>query len=117
VASVTDVEVAPNLAPLDSESPLRVVEGSALLFEALPTTCGNRGYVAVLQVTGDLAAVTRGYLGQFAEAHGRGSDLGQELVGDGDELYADSQIVGGIGLSATGLGGDPSHLLLQRCNE
>lgn len=113
VASVTDVELAPDLASMYDDPPIRVVEGSALLFDPLPSPCSTGGYDAVLQVTDELAPVMRGYLEQFETAGFSGSGL----VGDADESFIDMGISGGGGVSAVGVAGNLSHILISRCND
>ena len=112
VAPVTDVEIAPDLTP-ERETPVRVVEGSTLISEPIPSTCTTGGYLAVLQVTGDLLPVMRGYGEQFAADGFEPA----ELVGDGNELLLEGHQAGGGSLSAVGVAGDPSHVLVRRCND
>jgi hypothetical protein len=89
------------------------VEGSALIAEPLPAECVTGGYVAVLQVSGELAPVLRGYREQFSSA-GFGSE---GLVGDEDEPRVDGYAAGGGSLTAVGVAGAPSHVLVERCND
>jgi hypothetical protein len=112
-APATDVEVAPGLT-FEPETPVRVVEGSAPISEPLPPECATGGYVAVLQVTGELAPVLRGYEEQFTGA-GFGSDEG--LSGTDDVLRVSTSAAGGGTLSAVAVAGDPAFLLLERCND
>jgi hypothetical protein len=112
-ASVTDVEVAPDLAVPEDDPPIRLVEGSELLFEPLPSECATGGYLAMTEVTGDLAPVMRGYAEQFAEARFEGMGL----VGDDDALFVGSSAAGGGTLTALGVAGDPAYVLLERCND
>jgi hypothetical protein len=112
-APATDVEVAPDLTPETDDPPVRVVEGSAPASDPIPAECVTGGYVAVLQVTGDLLPVLRGYSEQFAAA-GFGPEV---LVGDEDEPRIDAGTAGGGILSAVGVAGDPSHVLVERCND
>jgi hypothetical protein len=111
-AAATDVEVAPDLTP-EFDDPVRVVEGSGLIAEPIPSECVTGGYIAVLQVTGDLLPVLRGYGDQF-----RAAGFGPErLVGEDDEPRIDAGTAGGGILTAVGMAGDPSHVLLERCND
>jgi hypothetical protein len=111
-AAATDVEVAPDLTP-ERESPVRVVEGSTLISDPIPSECGTGGYIAVLQVIGEPAPVLRGYEAQFLDA-GFGSP---GLTGEDGELRVVASTAGGGMLSAVGAGVDPSFVLLERCND
>jgi hypothetical protein len=113
VAPGTDVEVAPGLT-FEPEIPVRVVEGSALISEPLPPECATGGYVAVLQVTGELPPVLRGYEEQFRTV-GFGNVEG--LIGNDDVLRLATEAAGGGTLSAVAVVGDPSYVLLERCND
>jgi len=113
VAPLTDDELAPVLAVPEDDPPIRVVEGSALLVDPLPSGCATGGYLAVLEVTGDLAPVMRGFAEQFADARFEGMGL----VGDDDALHVGTSAAGGGILTALGVAGDPSHVLVERCND
>jgi hypothetical protein len=113
VAPVTDAEVAADLTPETDDPPVRIVEGSALIADPIPSGCGTGGYVAVLQVTAELTSVLRGYQEQFAAA-GFGSE---GLTGNHEVLRVSAGTPGGGDLSAVAVVGDPSHLLLERCND
>lgn len=112
VAAPTNDDLAPDLAPSGDE-PLRVVTGSELIMDPLPSTCSTGGYVAVLRVTGELMPVMRGYLKQFT-ASGFTSD---GFVGNEDEPRVSAGSAGGGTLTALGLAGDSSHVLIERCND
>jgi len=114
VAPATDVEVAPDLTPETDDPPVRVVDGSALIADPVPAECVTGGYVAVLQVTGELAPVLRGYQEQFTRA-GFGSAEG--LTGNDDVLRVSTSAAGGGSLSAVAVAGDPAHVLIERCND
>ncbi len=113
-APATDDELAPDLTPETDDPPLRVVEGSALVTDPLPSGCVTGGYLAVLEVTGDLMPVMRGYLEQFTDTRAFTSE---GLVGDEDEPAVSASAAGGGTLSARGLAGDPSYVLIERCND
>jgi hypothetical protein len=110
VAPLTDVELAPDLAA--AVEPVRVVQGSALLFEPLPSGCSSGGYTAMLQVTGELTAVMRGYREQYDKDR-----LRLALRDDKQMLFFREDFPGGGGIRAIGLAGDPSHILIDRCND
>lgn len=112
VAPPTNDELAPDLAPSRDE-PIRVVTGSELIMDPLPSSCSTGGYVAVLRVTDELMPVMRGYLEQFA-ASGFTSD---GFIGNEDAPRVSAQEAGGGALTALGLAGDPSHVLIERCND
>ena len=114
VAPATDVEVAPDLTPETDDPPIRVVEGSALISEPLPVECVTGGYVAVLRVTGELTPVLRGYQEQFTSG---GFGSGEGLSGNDDELRVVTSAAGGGSLYAVAVPGDPSHVLIERCND
>lgn len=111
-ASVTDVELAPDVVPSTVDPPLRVVEGSELLFDPLPWGCNTGSYVAMLRVTGDLESVMRAYREQFTDA----GFPSEALVGNEDGLYFWGGLAGGGDMSAVGAGRDPSYVLIERCN-
>ena len=111
VAPATDDEIAADLTP-HGEPPVRLVEGSELLSVPFPATCITGGYIAVLHVEDDLVPVVRGYLEQFTDAGFTG-----RLVGDDDEVSVYSGQAGGGGLDAIGVAGDPSYVLIERCND
>jgi len=113
VAPDTDVELAPDLTATD-EPLVRLVEGSALIAEPFPSICETGGYLAVLQVRGDLIPVMRGYMEQFADA----GYESEGISGDDDEsrLFAFER-EGGKTVSVIGVAGDPSHILIERCTE
>lgn len=113
VASLTDAEVAPGLAVYEDE-PIHVVEGSELVFDPLPSTCATGGWVAMLRVTGQFLPVMRGYAEQFDAMRAFGP---AELVGDDEEVSVSTSAAGGGDLGAVGLAGDPSYILIQRCND
>jgi hypothetical protein len=112
VAATTDDEISADLTP-GEETPVRLVEGSELLSVPFPSTCITGGYVAVVQVTDDLLPVMRGYVEQFTEA----GFTGEALVGSEDEPLVVASAAGGGDLSAIGVAGDPSHVLIERCND
>ncbi|TKJ19739.1 hypothetical protein [Blastococcus sp. CCUG 61487] len=112
VASLTDVEIAPTLAVYEDE-PIRVVEGSELVFDPLPSTCATGGWVAMLRVVGELLPVLRGYAEQFDAMR---AFVPAELVGD-DEVTVSTWAPGGGGLGAVGVAGDPAYVLIHRCND
>jgi hypothetical protein len=114
VASLTDVEIAPELAVSEDKPPLRIVEGSELLFDPLPSECATGGWIAMLRVTGDLLPVMRGYAEQFESMRAFQTD---GLVGDEEQPSVYSSAAGGGDLSAVGLAGDPAHILIGRCND
>lgn len=114
VAPTTDDELVPELAVPEDDPPLRLVEGSELIGEPLPATCATGGFVAVLRVTGELLPVMRGYAGQIAAMRAFGSD---GLVGGEDEPSVRASAAGGGDLSVLGAAGDPSHILVDRCND
>ncbi len=113
VAPAMHFEVSRELTP-ETDSPIRVVEGSALISAPVPAECGTGGYVAVLQVTGELTPVLRGYQEQFTGA-GFGSADG--LTGDDGVLRISTSAAGGGTMSAVAVVGDPSYVLLERCND
>jgi hypothetical protein len=113
VASATDDESAAGLTPYE-EPPVRLVEGSELVSEPFPATCITGGYVAVLRVTDDLVPVMRGYEEQFAAMR---AFTTEGLAGDDDALLVWASAAGGGTLSALGVAGDPSHVLIERCND
>lgn len=114
VASATDEQLAPELTPFGDDPPLRVVEGSELISEPFPATCITGGYVAVLRVTDDLMPVMRGYEEQFTATQ---AFTTEGLAGDDDEPLVWASAAGGGTLSALGVAGDPSHVLIERCND
>ncbi|MGY2127278.1 hypothetical protein [Blastococcus sp. SYSU DS0617] len=114
VASATDDELAPDLAPSTDLPPLRIVEGSELITDPLPSRCTTGGYLAVLEVTGELMPVMRGYLEQFTDTTGFTSE---GLVGDEEEPRVLAGAAGGGLLNALGVAGDPSYVLVERCND
>ena len=109
MAALTDVEVAPDLS---INEPIRVVEGSELLFDPLPLDCYSGSYVAMLRVRGDLAPVMRAYRKQFTGV-GVGTTVG--VVGDGEKLSVSGGIAGGGDLGAFAVKGEPSYILIERC--
>ena len=111
VAPATDVDIAADLT-VSYNSPLLVVEGSELVFDPFPSECLTGGYVAVLRVTGELAPVLRGYDRQFLEV----VSSSEGLLQDGDEVVVPAEEAGGGGFSAAGVAGDPSYVLIERCN-
>lgn len=113
-AAVTDVRLAPDLAPVEDDPAIRVVDGSRVLFDPLPSDCSTGGYVAMLQVTAELAPVMRGYQKQFTDARFQDGLMG--IVGDEDEFFIDTTNAGGSYLGAVGVVGQPSYVLITRCN-
>ncbi|SOC50520.1 hypothetical protein SAMN05660748_3270 [Blastococcus aggregatus] len=114
VAPLTDAEVvAPDLA-VNEDDPLLIVEGSELVFDPFPSTCATGGWEAMIRVTGDLLPVMRGYAEQIdaMRAFSRA-----EVVGDEDQPSVYSSAAGGGDLYAVGVAGDPSYILLGRCND
>jgi hypothetical protein len=110
---VTDVEVAPDLTPETDDPPVRVVQGSTLAAAPIPSGCATGGYLAVLQVTGEPAPVMQAYQQQFTDA-GFGSE---GLTGDDEALRVSAETAGGGQLAAVAVVGDPSYVLLERCND
>ena len=115
VAKATGPEIAPALTPGGPfEAPVRVVDGSRLLGDPVPATCETGGYEAVLEVAGDPLPVMRGYAAQFAEAwKTAGGDV------RADDRYAITRFVsaGGGGLDAVAVLGEPTYVLIHRCND
>lgn len=108
VAPVTDVELAPGLTPETYRPPLRVVEGSAIVVGPIEQSREvGGGYVVMLEVTGDLLPVMRGYLDQLPAVSGTPIFLGNanepRLVGDA---------AGGGDLIAVGVAGKTSYVLI-----
>ena len=91
-----------DLAPPEDDPSLRVVEGSELVTDPLPSGCTTGGYLAVLEVTGELMPVMRGYLQQFTRTTAFTSE---GLVGDEEEPRAFADAAGGGSLSASGVAG------------
>ena len=114
VASPTDVEIAPDLAVYEDDPQLRVVDGSELVFDPLPSECATGGWVAVLRVTGDLLPVMRGYAEQIDSMRAFSP---AEVVGDEQNPSVGASAAGGGDLGAVGVAGDPSHILIGRCND
>ncbi|WP_029433820.1 hypothetical protein [Blastococcus sp. URHD0036] len=114
VAHVSDDELAPELNPSTDDPPVHLVEGSTSMIDPLPSTCATGGYVAVLQVTGELTRVLRGYEDQFSNAGFTGS---YELIELGDGLIVATEAAGGGTMTAVGVPGDPSYVLVERCND
>ncbi|SDF83500.1 hypothetical protein SAMN05660662_3564 [Blastococcus aurantiacus] len=114
VASATDDQLASELTPSTDEPPLHVVEGSELVSVPIPATCITGGFVAVLQVTDELMPVMRGYLQQFT---GMTAFTSEGLVGSDDEPRVWASAAGGGDLTAVGVAGDPSYVLIERCND
>ena len=113
VAWVTAVELAPGLNPETDRPPVHVVEGSALIADPLPFGLNpGGGYVAVLQVTSELAPVMRAYEAQFRNAGAVGG--GEDLIENDGELIIETEMAGAGGLSAVGVTGDPSYVLISR---
>lgn len=108
MAALTDVEVAPDLS---ASEPIRVVEGSELLFDPLPLDCYSGSYVAMLRVEGDPAPVMRAYRKQFTGVGA--TSVG--VVGDGEKLSVSGGIAGGGDLGAFAVKGEPSYILIERC--
>lgn len=113
-AALTDVEVAPELAVHEDDPPLRVVDGSELLFDPLPSECATGGWVAMLRVTGELLPVMRGYAEQIDAMR---AFQGEGLVGEEQNPRVGASAAGGGDLGAVGVAGDPSHILISRCND
>lgn len=107
VAPATDVELAPGLTPENYRPPVRVVEGSALVLGPIEQSGGGGGYVAMLQVTGELLPVMRGYLEQLPAVFDS-----QSLLGDADEPRVVGDAAGGGDLIAVGAAGAPSYVLI-----
>ena len=108
-APVTDVEVA-RLSPY-VDLPLRLVEGSELLFDPIPTRCDAGSFIAILRVTGDLVSVLRGYRERFDES----GFTTEALMGDEEKPRLWGGLAGGGDLTAAGARGDPSFILVERC--
>ena len=83
---------------------LRIVEGSRLLVDPLPN--GGVGYYAVLQVTGDPAAVMRGYVTQFKDGATR-------LLGDEHEILGSLAQAGGAHITIRAVLEDPTVILVS----
>lgn len=86
-----------------AEEPLRVIEGSRLVDEPLPTA-GGIGYEAVLEVTGDPLTVMRGYAVEFGREHEG------DLRGDDRVLVARYESAGGGYPAAVAVIGDPTFI-------
>jgi hypothetical protein len=114
VSPATDDELAPELAVPEDDPPLRLVEGSEPVMDPLPATCATGGFLTVLQVTGELLPVMRGYAEQFTAVTAFESE---GLVGSGDEPLVWASAAGGGDLGAIGVAGDPSYVLIDRCND
>lgn len=114
VASVTDDEPAPELAVPEDNPPVRLVDGSRPVMDPLPATCATGGFLTVLQVTGDLLPVMRGYAEQFSAMTAFETE---GLVGSQDEPLLWASAAGGGDLAAVGVAGDPSYVLIDRCND
>ena len=113
VAPATGDQLAPDQKPRMDEPPLLVVEGSEPITDPLPSGCTTGGYVAVLQVTGELMPVMRGYLEQFTR---RTAFTSEGVVGDEDEPRVFAEATGGGSLTALGVAGDPSYVLIDNCD-
>jgi hypothetical protein len=99
VAPATGARLAPSYSADDLV--LHLVEGSRLLGDPLPA--GAIGYSAVLQVTGDPAAVLRGYAAQF-------KDGAITLVGDASGKRATLDQAGGAHITIEATVGDTSFI-------
>jgi hypothetical protein len=106
VAPVTDVELAPGLTPETYRPPLRVVKGSAIVVGPIEEAAG--GYVVMLEVTGDLMPVLRGYLEQLPAVFGT-----PFFLGDANEPRLVGDVAGGGDLFAVGVAGDPSYVRIS----
>ena len=102
VSSVTDEQLGSSYSA--DHMLLRVVEGSRLLADPLPNE--RVGYRAVLQVTGDPAAVMRGYAAQFKDGATR-------LLGDDHEILASLDQAGGAHITLHAMLGDPAYILIS----
>ena len=101
VAPVTDEWLA---APYGSEDmELRLVEGSRLLDDPLPNE--SSAYYTVLDVTGDPAAVMRGYAAQFTDGE-------TTLGGDDHQIVASLDQAGGAHITIQALLEEPVLLLV-----
>jgi hypothetical protein len=108
VAPVTDVELAPGLTPESYRPPLRVVEGSAIVVGPIEQSrAAGGGYVVMLEVTGDLLPVMRGYLEQLPAVFGTPG-----FLGDANEPRFVGDSAGGGDLIAVGVAGEPSYVLI-----
>ena len=108
VAPVTDVELAPGLTPETYRPPLRVVKGSAIVLGPIEQSgLVGGGYVVMLEVTGDLLPVMRGYLEQLPAIFGT-----PNFLGDANEPRLVGDSAGGGDLIAVGVAGDPSYVLI-----
>jgi hypothetical protein len=114
VAAATDEQLAPELTPSTDDPPVHLVEGSVLLSTPFPATCITGGYVAVLQVSDELMPVLRGYEEQFTAMR---AFTTEGLVGSEDDPRVYASAAGGGNLSAVGVAGDPSYVLIERCND
>ncbi|MGY1754507.1 hypothetical protein [Blastococcus sp. SYSU D01042] len=114
VAPLTDAEIAPDLAVHEDRPPLRIVEGSELLFDPLPSECATGGWIALLRVTGDLLPVMRGYAEQIDAMR---AFTTEGLVVDEEQAFVSASAAGGGDLGAVGVAGEPSYVLLSRCND
>jgi hypothetical protein len=99
VAPATGARLAPSYSA--DHLVLRVVEGSRLLGDPLPTD--PIGYTAVLAVTGDPAVVMRGYAGQLR-------DGATTLLRDGRSIRATLDQAGGAHITIEATVGDTSFL-------
>lgn len=114
VAAITDDDVAPDHLAVHEDDPFHVVEGSELAFDPLPSECATGGWIAMLRVTGDLLPVMRGYAEQIAAMR---AFTTEGLLGDEGQPSVLASAAGGGDLSVVGLAGDPSYVLIERCND
>lgn len=68
----------------------------------------------MLRVTGDLLPVIRGYAEQIDSMRAFSP---AEVVGDEQNPSVGASAAGGGDLGAVGVAGDPSHILIGRCND
>ena len=68
----------------------------------------------MLRVTGELMPVMRGYEEQFTDTT---AFTTEGLVGEEGEPRVFASAAGGGDLGAVGVAGDPSHILISRCND
>ena len=111
VAPVSDAELASDLASTTDDPPIRLVEGTALAFGPIGPCQGCGTYLALLRVTGDLTEVMRGFDRQFSQAGFAGPE---GLIRIGGDLVIGTGQAGGGYLSAVGVEGEPSYILIQR---
>lgn len=111
VAAATDSELAPGWTPNGDERSVHIVEGTEVVFG--PDVEPSRSYMVMLRVSGELMPVMRGYEEQFINASFDSSGI----VGDEDEPILETSTAGGGTLTAVGVAGNPSYVLIERIND